>query len=221
MNNKIILILIGVLVLIGATYLYFNKIQSNGTVPTGEQTMCATDVMECADGTFVNRTGPNCEFAACRVDATGTESNASPLKNIVNKELGVAFDYFDNFYLNEKLTDYIRPVDWPPQISVSTSTYTCVPTTQKIADETKIERKTINGKIYCLTTQSEGAAGSTYTTYTYKIPVAKKTVLISFIVRVPQCANYDEVKRMACENEKKDFSIDQMVDQIFKSIKFI
>jgi hypothetical protein len=33
--------------------------------PTGEEVFCTQDAMECPDGSYVGRTGPNCEFAPC------------------------------------------------------------------------------------------------------------------------------------------------------------
>lgn len=33
--------------------------------PTRQQVYCTQDVKQCPDGSFVGRTGPNCEFAAC------------------------------------------------------------------------------------------------------------------------------------------------------------
>ncbi len=33
--------------------------------PSGEPVFCTQDAMECPDGSFVGRVGPNCEFAPC------------------------------------------------------------------------------------------------------------------------------------------------------------
>lgn len=33
----------------------------------GEQRVCPMDAMQCPDGSYVGRTGPNCEFASCPV----------------------------------------------------------------------------------------------------------------------------------------------------------
>ncbi len=37
-----------------------------------EGVMCATDVRECEDGSYVSRTGPNCTFAKCGAVGGGT-----------------------------------------------------------------------------------------------------------------------------------------------------
>ncbi len=208
---KTALSVVGVALILIAGYLY---LQSKSGIPS-EQVMCAADVQECADGSFVTRVAPTCEFAQCTVT-----SSATTTKNYVDEKLGIAFEYLDNFYINSNLTQYIHPVDWPPQISVSTSTYACKTTGATVGADGKTETKTINGRLYCLTTQSEGAAGSVYTTYTYKIPVQKKTISMSFVVRAPQCGNYDDPNKSACEKEKLDFNVDNMIDKIFNTIKF-
>ncbi len=33
--------------------------------PTADMVMCPADVKTCPDGSYVSRTGPRCEFAAC------------------------------------------------------------------------------------------------------------------------------------------------------------
>jgi hypothetical protein len=103
---------------------------------------------------------------------------------------------------------------------VSASLFTCKQTGKAIGPDGQTVSKNINGSNYCITTQSEGAAGSTYTTYTYKLPVQKKVVTITFVARTPQCMNYDEPKQSECKDEETNFSYDQMVDKIFQSVKF-
>jgi hypothetical protein len=80
--------------------------------------------------------------------------------------------------------------------------------------------KTINGKTFCVITESEGAAGSTYTTYAYKSLVNKKNVTMLFVTRETECTNFDEVRKVACEKEKKTFHIDELLGRVFSSIKF-
>jgi hypothetical protein len=67
---------------------------------------------------------------------------------------------------------------------------------------------------------SEGAAGSVYTTYAYKLYMEKKNVTLSFVIRTPQCANYDDPNKTNCEKEKKEFNVDEMVDKIFETVNF-
>jgi hypothetical protein len=53
---------------------------------------------------------------------------------------------------------------WPPVIQTSSKAYSCSPSRAEGATTTQ---KTINGKTYCITIKSEGAAGTIYYTYTY------------------------------------------------------
>ena len=42
------------------------KICSDSTpTPVQKKDICTTDAKQCPDGSYVGRTGPNCEFAAC------------------------------------------------------------------------------------------------------------------------------------------------------------
>jgi hypothetical protein len=63
----IIIIVAVAVVLFGGcfAYQYFAKPQApviNDQQNPGEQVMCTMDAMECPDGSYVGRTGPNCEF---------------------------------------------------------------------------------------------------------------------------------------------------------------
>ncbi len=60
MNNKIIaLVLLILIVLLGAFYLYRKTLAPTGPVA------CTQEAMICPDGSAVGRMGPNCEFAPC------------------------------------------------------------------------------------------------------------------------------------------------------------
>lgn len=176
---------------------------------------CTADAMICPDGSSVGRTGPNCEFATCPYVAS-----ASSTKTFFDKTLGLEFSYVDNFYISNDLAKYIHPVEWPPQADVSYAPFNCKTTGSVIAANGKTELMTISGNKYCVTTASEGAAGSVYTTYTYKRQFGNKTVVMNFVTRAPQCANYDESEMKACETEKTNFSVDNTIDKIFSSVKF-
>lgn len=146
------------------------------------------------------------------VQVVPDEEPVSNIKKVYDKTLGLSYEYIDNFYVEEKgerkLTNYVHPVQWPPQVAV-VGKYICKTS----------EIKNINGKNYCLTTVSEGAVGSTYTTYIYKKVIQNKTISFTFITRVPQCLNYDEPKATECKNEIKNFSVDDLIDKIFDSVK--
>ena len=65
MNQKgiapiaIVLIILGILVLGGGSYYAVKKFQK----PVVQ--ICTQEAKQCLDGSYVSRTGPNCEFAAC------------------------------------------------------------------------------------------------------------------------------------------------------------
>jgi hypothetical protein len=217
-STQITYYLIGICFVLGVGYF----VSKESPYKNVEVAVCSQEAKECADGTYVSRTGPDCEFAICTSgDKVATSSEAaSPLKTFYDAQMKIGFEYLDNFYLENKLNRYVLPVQWPPEIAVSTSTLSCKKGGSQILPSGKTEWKYINGNNYCLTTQAEGAAGSVYTTYTYKGLVNKKVVSFTFITRVPQCENYDEPQKTECEEEKKLFNIDTMVDKIFRSVVY-
>lgn len=56
---KIILAVVLLLVIAGVGYYVGYDVGKDDMV------FCTQDAMECPDGSFVGRVGPNCEFAAC------------------------------------------------------------------------------------------------------------------------------------------------------------
>ena len=77
--------------------------------------------------------------------------------------------------------------------------------------------KKINGRDYCVTISSEGAAGSIYTTYAYVTKIQDKFVSFSFILLATQCDNFDEPEKSACKSERATFSVDNFIDQIIQT----
>lgn len=140
--------------------------------------------------------------------------------------MGVTFQY------PEKLgTKYIDTVDWPPKIQLLKKPFTCTLGGNEIQQAGQTTEQSINGRTYCITKESEGAAGSTYTQYAYAFakdyptntPDATKagseTVVFTFTLRFPQCANYDDPKKTECEKERTAFTIDPIVDTMARTIK--
>jgi hypothetical protein len=80
-------------------------------------------------------------------------------------------------------------------------------------------QKTINGSNYCVATSAEGAAGSTYTSYEYTAAKGDVLTKVSFILRTPQCMNYDEPKRSECQAEQSTFDVDALADRIALSLR--
>ena len=113
---------------------------------------------------------------------------------------GISFNYPESLP-----TNYIHAEAWPPTITVTDGVPTCT------------EKKTINSKAYCVTAESEGAAGSTYTTYSYATEKLGKTITLSFILRAVQCMNYDNPQQAECLKERATFDIDALADRILQS----
>lgn len=193
-NARIIFLISFLVVLAGVLFFSLNK--------KPEQVFCTQEAKLCPDGSYVGRTGPNCEFAAC------------PESNWKTKEGNVSFNY------PEKLPyTYISTVDWPPQIQELNQVFSCTEGGSEIAVAGQTAKQTINGTEYCVTKESEGAAGSIYTMYAYAFGRNGKTDILTFSLRFVQCANYDEPKKTECERERSSFSIDDTVDRMAKTVR--
>lgn len=115
-------------------------------------------------------------------------------------------------------TKFITPNDWPPTLSTNDTKYSCIESGSEISSEGKTSKININGSEYCLTKQNEGAAGSTYTTYTYTRPFGETEESLTFSLRFVQCDNYDEPQKSDCKKERALFDIDSVIGDIFNTI---
>jgi len=97
---------------------------------------------------------------------------------------------------------------WPPVLTVLTGPFSCKSGGSMIDGGGNTVERTIDGKRYCVTTQSEGAAGSMYISYSYKTSVAQTV----FTLRFSQCENYDDIKKTACKKEQSIFNPDIVVE---------
>ncbi len=141
--------------------------------------------------------------------SAGTEMSlwSQELKMVQNSSSSVTFNYPDHI-----LTNYISTVDWPPKVEIVKGPYTCAGVTREIAQQS-----------ICLTRESEGAAGSTYTNYAYALNKGDRTIIFTFSLRSVQCANYDEPKHSACDLERANFGdpgADEAVAKILATLKW-
>lgn len=117
------------------------------------------------------------------------------------------------FMYPEKLgTTYIStaaPEGWPPRVWLEAGDYSCAE-----QDEHKVGDRTL-----CLVRTSEGAAGSTYTTYHYITAQDDFLAHTEFTLRFPQCLNYDEPQQNACQREQSSYDIDGLADRMLASIR--
>jgi hypothetical protein len=125
---------------------------------------------------------------------------------------GVTFKYPETLG-----TTYIKTQEWPPKVTVAEGPFTCTESGSQITENGQTVKKTINGHVYCVTIQSEGAAGSTYTTYTYVTMLQNKMVSFNFVLKAVQCGNYNDPEKSDCESERANFDIDSTVDKIVQS----
>jgi hypothetical protein len=114
-------------------------------------------------------------------------------------------------------TKYINIQKWPPNVQVSTEPFICSETKTEDGMQKTAER-IINGRTYCVTEVSEGAAGHIYIQYTYAFSQNDKTVTISFTLAFVQCGNFDNPEQSECEKERQKFDIDSIIDQIAQTL---
>lgn len=191
---------------IGLTYW---PVERGGPGPFTPPVACTMEARICPDGSSVGRTGPNCEFAAC--------PGVTPIEGwntYRDGTRGISFQYPASFPAT-----YISTVDWPPQVILDPGPFSCVEAGSETASAGKTERHIVGGREYCVTRESEGAAGSIYTQYAYAFPRGDKVVILTFTSRSVQCANYDEPKRGACEAERNSFDIDGLTDKMAQSLR--
>ncbi len=170
---------------------------------------CTMEAKICPDGSYVGRSGPMCEFSKCPdIDPTASWNKFSDTK------AGVSFKYPETIP-----TSYISLVDWPPKVQVLAQAFSCTSAGVETAQAGQTQKMIINDHTYCVTKESEGAAGSTYTNYAYATELQSKLVIFTFSLKTVQCANYDDPKKTECEKERAGFSIDPTVDQIAQSFK--
>lgn len=99
-------------------------------------------------------------------------------------------------------TKYVKAVDWPPKVQIVNEKFSCTEAGLETDRAGITEKKVIGGTTYCVTRESEGAAGTTYTQYAYARANAGKTEIFTFSLGFPQCANYDGASKTECEKEE-------------------
>ena len=115
-------------------------------------------------------------------------------------------------------TKYIYTQEWPPKVEVANVPYTCKET--NIEERITAER-IINGRTYCVTEISEGAAGHIYIQYTYAFSKNNNVISLAFTLSFVQCGNYDEPGKQECEEERHKFDIDGIVDRIAQTLNIV
>jgi hypothetical protein len=116
---------------------------------------------------------------------------------------------------------YISTVDWPPQVQLVEGPYMCTEAGTPILPAGQTEERMVDDRVYCVTTENEGAAGSMYSLYAYAMDHDGQVVIFTFTLRYPQCGNYDDPKKSACEAEREAFDLDGVMDRIAQTFRFL
>ena len=205
-NDKALLVALAILVVAGVSYLaLINKIPREP-----EPEACTMDAKLCSDGSYVGRQGPSCEFALCP-----GEAESGVWKIFADTDTGISFSY-----PAQLPAKYISAPDWPPQVQLINEFFACAPAGSETARVSRTEKRTVDGREYCLTRMTDAALGSTYTQYAYAFPDNDNTVILTFSLRFLQCENYDAVEKAECQRERAAFNPDQIVDRIRQSVRF-
>ena len=144
----------------------------------------------------------------------GSTTTGYVMETFIDKVNGVNFQY-----PKQLLTKYMHPVEWPPKVGVINGSLICTESGSLITEAGITEKRIIASTTYCVNYRIEGAAGSTYTDYTYKTLKDNKVIVMTFSMQAVQCVNYDDPNKTECENERKTFNIDNIINNIISTIK--
>lgn len=203
MNNRLLYILFVLMLL--SLLLFFAT--STERVEAPVDGLVATSTPEEATSTELT------EATSSTIDFSDTEWVESPVT-----PQGTQFSYPATLP-----TKYVSATEWPPLVELSAGDYTCEDGEILAADgpiKTQ-EKRLVGTQEYCLTTFVEGAAGSAYTNYDYSTEQGDFVVRVVFTLKTPQCANYEEPERAACEEEQASFSTDVLADRIAASLRML
>jgi len=126
-------------------------------------------------------------------------------------------------------TEYIGSQDWkvkivneeekyPPKFKITEGQIDCKITSSESALLSRTVKRKIDGRIYCIESLSEGAAGTIYTQYAYSTIKSGNLITVSCVIRYPQCINYSEPHRTECANERERFDLDKIISCIVKNL---
>lgn len=201
MNNKSTLILSAVIILaigLAGGFLIARELDNGHPDPADNA------IIDHPDANTGDSTGNN----------SGDSNQTAGWETFTDSTQGVSFQYPRGLE-----TTYVTAVDWPPQPQVLDENFTCTEAGSETQQAGKTEQITTNGRTYCVTKISEGAAGSVYIQHAYSFVKEGQVVILTFSLRYPQCANYDDPQKTACETEQADFDVAQLVDAIAQTLR--
>lgn len=216
-TNTILKIIVVILVAIFAVYLVYANWFTDSNSPVNnyntstESVVCTMEAKLCADGSYVSRTGPKCEFIPCPI----VSANPSGPVELVSSS--VSFKY------PEDLSKYYISIwggEFAPQVKLLNKKYSCKEGKEVVQGEgeTVTSKRLVEGREYCVALKTEGAAGTTFYSYTYTFIKDRKTFVLTFNLAFGGCY-YDDPVKTECEKAQDSFNVDIFADQIARSIK--
>lgn len=190
--RKTFYFILTLIILLGLIYLFTNK-KDNNSIKSSENPTTTLPVST----------------------STTSINSLDTINWIATSSSGISFKYPKDLG-----TTYIGTTDWPPALNIYDKPFSCTGggTSETMpAGQTKSE--IVNGRTYCVTKESEGAAGSTYTQYAYAFSYESKTAIMTFTLRYPQCMNYDNPKQTECKNEEGNIDISNLIDNIVNTVQ--
>ena len=129
--------------------------------------------------------------------------------------------------------EYVALHKWPPEIKILNNInglplgieikkgeLKCLTTPEESSFSKRFYQQNINGRTYCIRAESEGAAGSVYTDYSYYTIYKQKLISINFVLRFSNCSHYPEPERIECVAEREAFDIGNIINEIVETIFF-
>ena len=150
---------------------------------------------------------------AAEQPAAGERDATADWLAYTDSQRGVAFRYPPDFG-----TRYIRGLDWPPMIQLLEGPLQCTEAGSETARAGRTERADVDGRRYCVTRVTEGAAGSIYTSYAYAFEKDGRVAILTFSARAVQCGNYDEPQKSECNAERQTFDPGMLIDAVARTV---
>jgi hypothetical protein len=211
MKSLIVVAVVLAVLIIGGIILGIFVLLPKVIAPTPAPVACTMEAKLCPDGSYVGRTGPNCEFAPC----PSVSEPTSIWKTVSDTAEGFEYSYPETLG-----TKYIDANVWPPKVTVADGKFSCETTSPASSLPNVVTEPTIDNRVYCVTAVVEEAAGSAYITYTYATEENEKIISLDFVLRYPRCINYDDSQKTECQIELDSFDLDGLVGQIAATFKF-
>jgi len=201
---------------------YYVKLKSQPKGPAA----CTQEAKLCPDGSYVGRTGPDCEFAACPVMPLPNIQIPSDWLTFTDKSQEISFKYPATYG-----TKYLTAQNWPPTITISNEKFSCNETPMDQLGKGGEETFYLHGGTaprapisvlnnICEKVISEGAAGSRYSTLTFSAEKNGKLITLSFIERSVNCDNYPAPEHDECALSGM-YNTPGIIDNIISSIAII